>query len=32
MEGVEIPEDKDKIVCVAESEAGENWLEMSEVR
>jgi DNA polymerase-1 len=31
MEGVEIPEDKDKIVCVAEAEAGENWLEMVEV-
>jgi DNA polymerase-1 len=31
MERVEIPEDKDKIVCVAEAEAGENWLEMTEV-
>jgi DNA polymerase I len=31
MEGVEIPEDKDKIVAVAEAEAGENWLEMVEV-
>jgi DNA polymerase-1 len=32
MERVEIPEDKDKIVCVAEAEAGENWLEMEEVK
>ncbi len=31
MEEVEISEDKDKIVCVAEAEAGENWLEMVEV-
>jgi hypothetical protein len=31
MEEVEIPEDKDKIVCVAEAEAGENWLEMEGV-
>ena len=31
MEGVEIPEDKDKIVCVAEAEVGVNWLEMVEV-
>ncbi len=31
MERVEIPEDKDKIVAVAEAEAGENWLEMEVV-
>ena len=31
MEGVDIPEDRDKIVAVANAEVGENWLEMSEV-
>ena len=31
MESVEISEDKDRIVCVANAEVGENWLEMEEV-
>ncbi len=31
MESVDIPEDKDKIVCVANAEVGENWLESEEV-
>ena len=31
METVEIPEDTDRIVCVANAEVGENWLETEEV-
>ena len=31
MESIDIPEDTDRIVCVANAEVGENWLETEEV-